>query len=95
MTSINSSDSIGIHHQSSHVDNSCSSTSKSKNAGTTKQSQASLPDLSKLADEATRSGDDIRPEAIDRAKKLIQDPDWLSDYNVDGLASKLIDIEKI
>ena len=51
--------------------------------------------MSKLADEAARSGEDIRPEAIDRAQKLLQDPSWLSDYNIDGLAGKLIDIENI
>ena len=66
MTSINSSDSIGISHRSSRVDNSSSSTSKSKVAVTTNQSLSSLTDISKLADEAARSGEDIRPEAIDR-----------------------------
>ncbi len=95
MTSINSSDSIGISHRSSRVDNSGSSTSKSKVAVTTNQSLSSLTDISKLADEAARSGEDIRPEAIDRAQKLLQDPSWLSDYNIDGLAGKLIDIENI
>jgi len=95
MTLINSSDSIGISHQSSRVDNSSSSASKSKVAAKTNQELSSLTDLGKLADQAARTGEDIRPEAIDRAQKLLQDPNWLSDYNIDGLAGKLIDIENI
>ena len=45
--------------------------------------------------DAANSGEDIRPEAIARAKELLGDANWLSDYNIDGLANKLIDIENI
>lgn len=38
---------------------------------------------------------DIRNDAIERARLLINDPNWLSDQNLDSLASKIAKIENL
>lgn len=94
MNSINTSESFGLSNQSSRVDKTVSS-SRKENLGSINSLSHSLPDLGKLSNDAANSGEDIRPEAIARAKELLGDANWLSDYNIDGLANKLIDIENI
>jgi len=37
----------------------------------------------------------IRNDAIERARLLINDPNWLSDQNLDSLASKIAKIENL
>jgi len=59
------------------------------------ENNSSLTNLNSLAEEARNTSDDIRPEAVQRAQALLKDPDWLSDYNIDGLANKLIDAENL
>jgi hypothetical protein len=56
-------------------------------------SKVELTDLSELADRAANSGDEIRPEAIERAKALLSDPNWLNDQALEGLADKLLSTE--
>tara|TARA_B100000902_G_scaffold93764_1_gene96826 strand:- start:378 stop:662 length:285 start_codon:yes stop_codon:yes gene_type:complete len=51
---------------------------------------AKLTDLSKIADRASQSGDEVRPEAIERAKALLADPNWPNDTAIEGLAEKLL-----
>ena len=51
---------------------------------------AKLTDLGKIADRASQSGDEVRPEAIERAKALLADPDWPNDTTIEGLAEKLL-----
>ena len=49
-----------------------------------------LTDLGKIANRASQSGDDVRPEAIERAKSLLSDPNWPNDTAIEGLAEKLL-----
>ena len=51
---------------------------------------AKLTDLGKIADLADKSGDEVRPEAIERAKALLSDPNWPNDTAIEGLAEKLL-----
>jgi len=52
--------------------------------------KAKLTDISKIADQANRAGDEVRPEAIERAKSLLADPNWPNDAVIEGLAEKLL-----
>ena len=56
-------------------------------------SKVQLTDLSDLANRAANSGDEIRPEAVERAKALLSDPNWLNDDALEGLADKLLSTE--
>ena len=38
---------------------------------------------------------DIRNDEIERARLLIHDPSWLSDQNLDSLASKIAKVENL
>jgi hypothetical protein len=49
-----------------------------------------LTDISKIADQAIRTGEEVRPEAIERAKSLLSDPNWPNDAVFEGLAEKLL-----
>lgn len=51
---------------------------------------SSLTDLSKIADQASQAGAEIRPEAIQRAKLLLADPNWPNDTAIEKLAEKLL-----
>lgn len=53
----------------------------------------SLTNLSKLSQLAESSQLDIREDAIHRATSLLNDPDLLSDKNLDSLASKITQLE--
>jgi hypothetical protein len=59
-----------------------------------KSVSSSLTNLSELAQAAQSSNSDIREDAIKRAHDLLNDPDWLSDKNLDSLASRITQIEK-
>ena len=59
-----------------------------------KSVSSSLTNLSELAKTAQSSNSDIRVDAIKRAHDLLNDPDWLSDRNLDSLASKITHLEK-
>ena len=52
-----------------------------------------LTDISELADRASKSGDDIRPDAVERAKRLLSDPNWLNDTSLEKLADKILSTE--
>jgi hypothetical protein len=56
-------------------------------------SKVQLTDLSDLASRAANSGEEIRPEAIERAKALLSDPNWLNDAAIEDLAEKLLSTE--
>tara|TARA_B100000212_G_scaffold342288_1_gene328652 strand:+ start:3745 stop:4026 length:282 start_codon:yes stop_codon:yes gene_type:complete len=66
------------------------SSAQPKNSEITK---VSLTDLGELADRADQSGNDIRPEVVERAKTLLDDPNWLSDDNIDKMVGKIIQNE--
>jgi len=59
-----------------------------------KSVSSSLTNLSELAQAAQSSNSDIREDAIKRAHDLLNDPDWLSDKNLDSLASRITQVEK-
>jgi|TARA_B110000003_G_scaffold199163_2_gene197842 hypothetical protein len=64
-----------------------------QDSASTAPSKVQLTDLSDLADRAANSGDEIRPEAVERAKALLSDPNWLNDDALEGLAEKLLSTE--
>ena len=53
----------------------------------------SLTDLSELADRVANSSNEIRPEAVENAMRLMNDPNWPNDSDIDKLADKLLKIE--
>lgn len=55
----------------------------------------SIIDLSSLSADAKNTGDDIREDVIARAEKLLSDPKWLSDSNLDSLADRILTVEDI
>lgn len=55
--------------------------------------RANLSDISNLSRKALCSSPDLRPEVLSKAQELLDDPDWLSDRNLDTLAGKLLDQE--
>ena len=54
---------------------------------------SSLTNLSELSQLAESSQLDIREDAIHRAISLLNDPDWLSEKNLDSLATKITQLE--
>ncbi len=56
-------------------------------------SKVSLTDLGELADRVDQSAKDVRPEVIERAKLLLDDPNWMSDENIDRMVGKIIQNE--
>lgn len=66
------------------------STVESKNVDSQK---VNLTDLSELAQRASDSSTDVRPDAIERAQALLADPNWPSDADLEGLADKLLTTE--
>jgi len=50
----------------------------------------SLDGLTKLVDSAVNSTPSIRPDVIEKAKILLNDPEWLSDTNLTKLSSNIL-----
>ena len=50
----------------------------------------SLDGLSKLVNSAVSTTPSIRPDVIEKAKMLLDDPEWLSDANLTRLSSKIL-----
>ena len=73
--------------------------SEARSHGTSPQSKSSevtkvsLTNISELADRADSSAKDIRPEVVEKAKILLDDPNWLSDENIDKMVGKIIQNE--
>jgi len=78
------------HSVTSHTEETLSSTPKVDNSVA-----INLPDLANLTDNAQNSASDLRSEFINRARSLITDDNWLSDKNIDLLASKIAQVENI
>ena len=55
--------------------------------------KVSITSISDLAQKADESGEDVRPEVIERAKALLDDPSWLSDDNIDAMVEKVMKVE--
>ena len=79
-----------------HVPRVTSSSDKPLLSSSTESEQASLTDLTSLGNKASQLAPDVRPEAIERAMRLVNDPNWLNnDDIIDALAEKLIESEGI
>jgi hypothetical protein len=50
----------------------------------------SLDGLSKLVNSAANTTPSIRPDVIEKAKMLMDDPEWLSDANLTKLSSNIL-----
>ena len=57
--------------------------------------KTNLPNISEVSARISNSSPDVRSDAIERAKILLADPNWLSDENLDRLASKISEVEEI
>ena len=57
--------------------------------------KTNLANISEVSARISNSSPDVRSDAIERAKILLADPNWLSDENLDRLASKLSEVEEI
>ena len=55
----------------------------------------SIIDLSSLTADVKNTGEEIREDVITRAEKLLSDPNWLSDSNLDSLADRILSVEDI
>jgi len=55
----------------------------------------SIIDLSSLTADAKNTGEEIREDVIARAEKLLSDPNWLNDSNLDSLADRILSVEDI
>ena len=53
-----------------------------------------LTDIPSMSSKAKHSSPELRQDIIDRAKSLINDPNWLNDQNLDLLAGKISEEEK-
>jgi hypothetical protein len=75
---------------------------------TSVQSPYSLPDslnaqdishkissMSLLSRKVSSSSDDVRAEAMERARQLLEDPNWPNDVNLSKLSEKIIDEENL
>ena len=54
------------------------------------ESSANLTDVQALSTKVKSAGPDVRPEAVQRGKALVDDPNWPSDEILDKLAGKLL-----
>ena len=52
-----------------------------------------LTDVDSLAAKAGDAGADIRPDAVERGRALLADPNWPNDSVLEGLAEKLLGSE--
>jgi hypothetical protein len=48
-----------------------------------------LTDISDIANRVENSSPELRNDVIAKAQSLLNDPDWLSDSNLDRLATKI------
>ena len=46
-----------------------------------------------LSSQVSNSGNDVRYDVVERAKQLVNDPNWLNDSNLSNLSSRLLVVE--
>ena len=51
------------------------------------------PEFTDLSTRVANSASDVRHDVVANAKKLINDPDWLNDANLENLSGKILDLE--
>jgi hypothetical protein len=54
-----------------------------------------ISNLSQLSIKAADSSDDVRPDIMERARSLLEDPNWLNNDSLDLLAGKIVDEEQL
>jgi hypothetical protein len=54
-----------------------------------------ISNLSQLSVKAADSSDDLRPDVMERARSLLEDPNWLNNDSLDLLAGKIVDEEQL
>ena len=52
-----------------------------------------LTDVNSLVSRASEAGEDIRPDAVERGRALLADPNWPNDTVLEGLAQRLVNSE--
>jgi hypothetical protein len=65
----------------------------SSNLTTPLDNNGNLNAVSDLTKSASDSSPDIREDVVEKAKRLLADPNWLSDDNLLNLSSKLLQNE--
>ena len=70
-----------------------SSTRPSSNEVVPHGNKVNLNALADLSKSAHSTSTDIREDVVEKAKQLLNDPDWLSDDNLFNLSSKLLQNE--
>ena len=72
-----------------------SSTSPSPNETVRHGNKVNLNALADLSKSAHNASTDIREDVVEKAKQLLNDPDWLSDDNLFNLSAKLLQLSLI
>ena len=54
-----------------------------------------ISNLSQLSLKAADSSDDVRPDVMERARSLLENPNWLNNDSLDLLAGKIVDEEQL
>ncbi|OUW38286.1 MAG: hypothetical protein CBD35_04440 [Verrucomicrobia bacterium TMED175] len=70
-----------------------SSVSNNLEAGS-RSNPTNLDALNQLTKNSITSSPDIREDKIREARKLLNDPNWLSDENLDLLSAKILQVEQ-
>ena len=51
------------------------------------------PEFTDLSTRVANSSSDVRHDVVANAKKLINDPEWLNDANLENLSGKILGLE--
>ena len=54
-----------------------------------------ISNISQLSHKAADSSDDVRPDVMERARTLLDDPSWLNNDSLELLAGKIVDEEQL
>ncbi|MDG1325564.1 MAG: hypothetical protein P8P49_07340 [Opitutales bacterium] len=54
-----------------------------------------ISNISQLSQKAAESSDDVRPDVMERARTLLDDPNWLNNDSLELLAGKIVDEEQL
>ena len=89
-------------------DSASSNIAPKRQSGSTVQTPHSLPtslnsqgithkisSISLLSQKASNSSDDVRADVMERARQILDDPNWPNDEHLSNLANKIIDEENL
>ena len=91
MDPLNASDSTKISTQFAKKSNPVSD--QNRTDATSAEKSVNFVATEDLSTKVASSDADIREDVVERAKKLVEDPNWLSDSNISALTDKLISVE--